>query len=452
MRVLLIQPFSTTVEGYFIPPFALLSVGESARQSGHTVKIIDRNIEYFTKKAIKDFNPDVVGISVFTGPMINDAIAVSRYVRETFGNRVKIVWGGIHPTLLPDQTIRNDFIDFLVIGEGEYTLVELLNVIEKNSDPRGVRGICFMENGGMVKTDCREFIKNLDVLPFVNWDLIKARKYFDHEIILLTSRGCPFDCNFCYNQEYNKRTWRGRSAAKVLAEMRRVEKITRSSSLMFFDDNFMANRERFLEIAGGLSRRYSLFIETRINYINKITMDALSKFKAVYMFVGIESGTDRMLKKMNKQITLAQIRDTFSLLKQYPNIHTTASVILGLPSETPEETLQSVRFVKTLKPSWISYFVYTPYPGSLFYKELAASGQFIPPSNTAGWAKLSPDILNLSGLAKKELRQTNAEVWLKSMQNVFWKVAKGDFRRIHGVIVNSFHRRAVAVLKKLGFD
>ena len=210
MKTILLQPNSITSRGILTAPLALLFIGEMARSHGHEVKIIDRNIDYSTKKFIKKFRPDVVGVSVFTGPLIKDAVSISKFVKKEFADETKVVWGGMHPSLLPEQTISNSFVDVVVIGEGEVTFAELLNSLESRKPLKDVKGICYKENGKIVKTAERKFV-DLDRMPFTNWGLVNAKKYLDLEIVMVTSRGCPYNCYFCYNQEFNRRRWRAQT-------------------------------------------------------------------------------------------------------------------------------------------------------------------------------------------------------------------------------------------------
>ncbi|GAG21490.1 unnamed protein product, partial [marine sediment metagenome] len=257
----------------------------------------------------------------------------------------------------------NNFVDVVVIGEGEITFAELLSALENRRPLKDVRGICYKENGKIIKTEGRQFL-DLDKMPFINWDLINAKKYLDLEIVMVTSRGCPYNCYFCYNQEFNKRRWRAQSAERVLEEVKRIEKITNNRNLKFHDDNFTVDKERVIKILKGLSKEYSLYIEARPDHIEKDFLDALKKFGKVWLFIGVESGSEALLKSMNKMVTTDIIRKAFKLTSSYGNILTTASVILGLPDETHREGLQTIAFVKSLNPTWITYCLYTPYPGS----------------------------------------------------------------------------------------
>jgi len=455
MKIILIQPNSITLRGILTPPLALLFIGETVRQQGHELKIIDRNIDCFTKNTIKKFKPDVVGISVFTGPLIKDAISISSFIKRELGSRTKIVWGGIHPSLLPEQTVSNNFVDIVVVGEGEITFAELLNALDDKKPLKDVKGICYKENGQVIKTEERKFA-DLNNLPPTNWGLINAKKYLDLEIVMVTSRGCPYNCYFCYNQEFHKRKWRAQSAERVLEEISQIERITTNRYLKFHDDNFTVDKKRTLKIFKGLSNKYSLFIETRPEYVDKDFLEALKKFRKVWLFIGVESGSETLLKNMNKKATLDMFRKTFKLINTYKNVFTTASVILGLPGETYKESLQTVAFVKSLKPTWITYCAFTSYPGSHYYNDLIRKHMLKTPSMTSEWANYTPDIgkldLGTTTSAKswnRKLRKLNFESWVEVFINI---IVKGDFHKIYRFFKDKIARLPLKLFSILNMD
>ena len=455
MKVLLVQPNSATMRGILTPPLALLFIGEMAARAGHEVKIVDRNIDYLTKNLLKKFKPDVVGVSVFTGPLIKDAVAVSKFVRKEFSTKTKIVWGGIHPSLLPEQTVSNDFVDVVVVGEGEITFTELLDAFEKQKPLSDIEGIYYKENNKIKKTQSREFA-DLDKLPFINWNLINAKRYLDLEIVMVTSRGCPYNCYFCYNQEFNKRRWRAQSAQRVLEEIKQVERITDNRNLKFHDDNFTVDRNRAIRILNGLSHNYSLYIETRPEHVGTDLLEALKKFRKVWLFIGAESGSEDLLKSMNKMLTKDIIREAFRLVRSYKNIFTTASVILGLPDETYEDALQTISFAKSLKPTWVTYCIYTPYPGTYYYNDLVKRGLLKEPAMTSDWSYYTPDIRKLNsefsyypGMQIRELKKIDFYSWVKVIFNI---ILKGDIHKAYRFFKDKLMRMPLYFFRVLTLD
>jgi radical SAM superfamily enzyme YgiQ (UPF0313 family) len=420
MKVCLIQPNSRVMRGTTAPPLGLMFVAGTCREAGHEVKIIDRNIEYFSIKKIKEYKPDIVGISAFTGPLLLDVIKISKKIKEMFGDDFPIILGGIHPSLLPEQTLENPYIDYVVRGEGEYTFLELIETIKNIGDLSKVKGIGYKENGNIILTEDRPFIKNLDELPMMPWDLVKAKKYFRLEITLVTSRGCPHNCAFCYNNDFNKGTWRGWGADRVLKEIKVIEKYTKNRYLKFHEDNFTVNKKRLYPLLDGLSSDYSLYIETRVGYVNEGFLSHLEKFKNVWLFFGVESGSQRLLNYIDKGTTLDQIENAFRLCNQKDNINTTASVILGLPTQTKEDVDITLAMLTKIKPTRYTFCLFTPYPGSPLYQELVQNGTFKPPKSMEEWANFSPDItdINFSEVDPKYIRKLHKWAWRKTILNI----------------------------------
>lgn len=387
MKVLLIRPNIITFRGTTAPPLALLFVGTYAKSKGHDVTILDRSTERFSYRRIAECKPDVVGITTITGAMLDDAIEVSRAIKKRWGAHTKVVWGGIHASLVPEQTLRNDYIDFVVIGEGEVTFHELLQALESGSDLSKVKGIGYKEGDRCVITPKREFIHDLDSLPPLDWSLVDARKYFRSDVTLVTSRGCAYDCAFCYNSQFNERRWRGWSTERTLAEIASAMRFAANKNLKFYDDNFGANRKRLLELLKRLDKDASLWMEIRIDSVDDEVIELLAQFKKVWMYFGVESGDESTLRKMDKRLTPDLVRRRFQQLKRYPNIDTTASVVVGCPGETAEQVRATIRFLKELNPTRHFVHIYFPVPGSRFFDEYLASGKLTMPATTEAWAE-----------------------------------------------------------------
>ena len=390
MRVALVQPKFKRFGDPVCPPLGLMSVAAVARNLGHDVEIIDRNLTPFTIRNLVDFAPDVVGVSSLTGPMLKDAIWVSKAVKRILGEHVPIVWGGMHATTLPTQVLNDDFVDFVVVGEGEYTFVELLDVLVKGGSISGVRGLAHKEGGTPAVNGGRPLIRNLDTLPALPWDMVNSSFYFRRDIALITSRGCPFTCAYCYNSEYEGRGWRPQSPDRVLRDIELAASHTRTRSLKLYDDNFPTNRRRCLAILRRVPAEYSLFVEVSPNFVDDEFLRVVSKLRKVWLFMGIESGSDRMLKKMHRRVSVDQIRRAFGLIRNYDNVRTIGNVVIGCPTETEEELRMSMELLREVNPTRYNVSIYTPYPGNTFFNELVAGG-FEAPKDTAGWARLVQD-------------------------------------------------------------
>lgn len=424
MRVALVQPNTRCLQGTVIPPFGIMYIAAMAREAGHDVKIFDRNIDFFSFSKIKKFNPDIVGVSGFTGPGLIDILNVTKQVKKMLN--IPIIMGGVHATFFPEQVLKNDSIDYVIVGEGEHTFIELLDAIDNRKNLFNIKGIGFKDPEAIVVTAKRELMKELDNLPKLPWDLVNYKKYFKFDIILITSRGCPYRCAFCYNLNFNKSTWRGMTADRVIEEIQHVEALTDNKNLGFHDDNFTADKDRVYKILDYLSPEYKLFIETRINYITKDFLDRFKKFKSVWFFIGVESGSQRILNKMRKGITVKQIEEAFDLINEY-GYSSTASVVVGSPTETEHELQLTKDLLARIKPTRYCYNIYTPYPGSEWYTDIIKDGKFKQPETFEEWGKYAGEILgtnianrNLSEIRSSKLIYIDIGSWVKTL----WEIVK----------------------------
>lgn len=439
MKIALIMPNVNTIEGTTCPPLGLMFMAAVLRQKEHKVKIFDRTIDFFVFTKLKRFKPDLIGLSAMTGPMLLDVIQIAKEAKSMFGVSFPVVMGGTHASLLPKQTLEHPLIDYVVIGEGEHTFAELVDAIENKNDLSKILGIGYKKDGKLIINKRRPLIENLDELPLVPWEMINYKKYFNYDLVLITSRGCPYKCGFCYNLQFNESRWRGMSAERVIKEIKNLEKLTTNRCLKFHDDNFTADKERLYKILNFLSPEYNLFIETRINYINEEFLKKLKKFKKVWLYFGVESGSQRILNKMKKAITVDQIRKAFQLCHKY-KCSTTASVVLGSPTETEEELEMTLKLLDEIKPTRYTYCLYAPYPGSPLFEEIVENGSFKPPANLEGWAKIATSIgnadlsiANLSPISSKKLKQLNKLSWKKTILST---IKAGEFHKIKMRLLN----------------
>ena len=249
MRIALVQPNARTLQGVTYVPLGLLYVSALLIKAGHSVKIFDRNLDFFVFHKLKKFRPDLIGISALTGSSLLDALKISKFAKQMFGKDFPIIWGGVHPSLLPSQTLENKYIDYVVIGEAEYSFLELVEALEKKRDLRSIKGIGFKgENNNIVITERRELIMDLDQLPKLPWHLINTKKYFRFDISIVTSRGCPYNCAFCYNLEFNEGRWRGMSVERVLSDIKDIKGIAKIKYLNFKDDILQLTERDFIRL------------------------------------------------------------------------------------------------------------------------------------------------------------------------------------------------------------
>ena len=365
-------------------PLSLLYIAASLQEEGFAVRILDMRLQDYRNYAVG--NPVFVGISCMTGLQIKYALEFARYVR-TQSPRCPIVWGGVHPTLLPEQTARNDFVDIVVRGEGELIIKDLANALTSNEPLEKVAGITY-NSDGLLKSNPDGKVMDLDAQPIdLPYDLLQMDKYpsvKSGRFHIQTSRGCPHRCGFCYNTIFNKNKWRGKSAKHVVDEIEYIlSKFPNIKIIDPIDDNVFVDKKRVEEICLGILDR-KLAIQWRGNcrfdYLStydKDFLELLEKAGCVELDFGGESGSDRLQRLICKDVTAEQMMQSVENLRRWaPSIEPFVSWMSGLPGETDEDLNQTFNLMDKMrqvnpKTQHYGIFVYTPFPSTVM--------QFLPP-------------------------------------------------------------------------
>ncbi|MDP2907778.1 MAG: radical SAM protein [Nanoarchaeota archaeon] len=395
------------VEGAIAPPFALLTVAAPLLKEGYKVKIIDQRVDDSWKINLKNElkkNPLYVGVSSMSGSQINFGLQISKEVREN-AKEIPIIWGGTHPTILPEQTLENPNIDIVVDGEGEDIVIELTKALEKNKELNDIKGIHFKrKDGSQVNTGPRPFINLDETLP-TPWELVNPEDYIYKDFYMRdvkrtldigqTSRGCPYSCGYCCSA-FIRKYWRPMSVKKSVEMITNDVRRFKLDSIWIRDDNFFANLERARQICQGMIDE-GLDVKwytsgTRADAINRMTHEQITTFKkagAEVFKIGAESGCDRILKLINKQCTVKDLHMANMKAKKY-DIIPAMSFIGGFPTETYDELMQTIDCmikVKRDNPATQveSMCIYTAYPKTGLWP-LALEHGLKPPQKLEEWA------------------------------------------------------------------
>jgi anaerobic magnesium-protoporphyrin IX monomethyl ester cyclase len=403
--IVMIQPHEGNYNKVMKPwvPLSLLSAAIKLDQEGYPVRIIDQRVEENWKelllRALTE-NPICLGVTSMTGSQILGAIEASRIVRSQNPN-ITIIWGGVHSTLFPEQTLANDFIDIVVKNEGEETFYHTVKNLEANLPLNDVAGICFKQADRIITNPERPFV-NLDDYAIPPYHLIDVHKYIhqyfsEKQVVELeSSRGCPYNCAFCYNEPYNHRKWRPLSPEKVVERLLYMKENYSLCSFHFVDDSFFISRERANEIMRIIiDRKLQVklgFQGIRVNTMARITDEELQLlYKAGTRFLqfGVESGSPRMLEVINKRIKVEEVIDLNRRLAAFPDLIPYYNFMCGFPTETKEDVFQTTalawQLLKENKKSLISPFHhYKPYPGTAL-ASLAMSNRFDIPQTLEAW-------------------------------------------------------------------
>lgn len=330
---------------------------------------------------IEQYSPDLLGITIVFSATLKSAENIAKMVKH-YDNKTKVVVGGPHATLAPSETLESEFFDYLVRGEGEQLLLELV----QGADFTTISGLSYKDDQGkIIHNPDRRFIENLNELPFSDprLQLIPLGDLNENFGVIATSRGCPKRCVFCSSPRLWGRKLRYRSISNVIAEMSQRYHEYGVRKFYFSDDNFNLNKNYAKELCRALianNLKIEFFCEANIGSFDRELMELMKEAGCIRLKLGMEAGTDRILKLMKKGITVAQIRETCSLAKEV-GIDYTLYVMIGMPSETLEEMRQTLELAGEMDANYVSLSVATPQVGTELHEMAAAQGIRILPES-----------------------------------------------------------------------
>ena len=388
------------------PPHSVLSIAAEIRND-YEVRIIDQRVEPSWKEIlVKELkkNPLCVGVSSMTGMQINFALEASKTIREY--SDAKVVWGGVHATLLPERTAMNENIDIVVRGEGEHTFKELVPALEKDQRLKGIKGLTYKTKGRIVSTEDRQFL-DMNALKETPWDLVNVKSYIHKSVVRKgskgeldigeTSRGCPFRCGFCYNSVFNKGCWRSLSVENTIKKIKSSIERFDLDVIWLRDDNFFVNIERARKVAEMLNKeKIKIFWYTsgiRIDLFERMSdkdIIELKKSGCEGFRFGVESGNQDILKLIEKNITPEQIYRVNERCKK-ADVIPHYSFMAGFPEESVNQVIDTVRMMKRLKSENKKAVIhvinmFTPYPGTKLF-DLAVKNGLKIPNNLEDWSR-----------------------------------------------------------------
>ncbi|MBA7499046.1 Anaerobic magnesium-protoporphyrin IX monomethyl ester cyclase [subsurface metagenome] len=396
MKVLLINPpidnmITTNIPTYvdeergYSPPLGIMYVASYAeKHTDYKIEILDMLAEEVRcdrlKNEIKKRKPDIVGITTTTFTLI-DVMLTAKAIKDV-DNNIKVILGGPHVNIYPEESIRRPEVDFLVFGEGEIAFTELIQNIESYKALRKIKGIVFKHNGKVINTGQRDLIENLDILPFPARHLTKVNRYNSllakraPVTTMMTSRGCPYKCLFCDRPHLGKR-FRARSAKNVVDEMEECVNMGIHEFLLY-DDTSTIDRQRVIDICDLIIERsldVGWDIRARVNTVDMEMLRALKRAGCERIHYGVESANPRILKILRKGITLRQVEKAFKMTKEV-GIDILAYFMIGSPTETREEIINTIEYAKRLQPDYVHFSITTPFPATPLYHMGLEQGVF----------------------------------------------------------------------------
>lgn len=322
-------------------------------------------------KVIEAFSPDFVGISA-KSVQIPSALEVAQICKE-IDPGTWVALGGSHPTTNVEEVLTNENVDFVIRGEGEITTLELVRCLEEGANSevslKKIDGLSFKDCQGILRHNPpRPLIPQLDLLPHPARQLLMNLESYPPDQLnsVMTSRGCPFRCTFCAAHNIWARKVRYRSIDNIIEEIKLLRFRYGIRNITFIDDSFTLDRKRTMEFCQrlldeGIKITWSCL--TRVNSLDEEVIKFMRKAGCTKVDIGVESGSERVLSFIKKEITLNQVRYTMKLLRRY-GIFTSVFFMLGLPGETIEDIKETQAFMKEIDPDWVCCGIFTPYPGT----------------------------------------------------------------------------------------
>lgn len=468
-QVLLLYPktgmdFGSTVA----PPLALLTIAAPLLKAGYKVKILDQRVRPITEEILTEElsgDPICVGISSMIGSQLYFALRLAEMVRRITGGKVPIVWGGCQPTVVPEQTIRNENADYVVIGEGDFTLLEMVERWEHKQSLEEIPGIMFKNGQNVVKTSPRPLLDVEKLLP-APWELVNIEDYIHRDMYISdrkrvlsigqTSRGCPFQCVFCSSSTLRYHKWRAISVDKAVNLI--VDSVKRFNLDGFWlrDDEFYIDRNRANAIFEGIINSgidVRFYTGTRCDVFMSATEEQVKTMKRAGVHTlkfGAESGSQRILDVMRKGIKVEQTIESNLRCKKY-GINAAFSLVIGCPTETFEDINKTIDLIHRLEKDnpqakFETMALFTVLPGTPSWP-MAIEHGLKPPTKLEEWTDWLFDDYDFEGKRMPWFKTRKERIWLGNI--AYMSVLAYSFEHAVGSARNIFWRYWFKAISKL---
>lgn len=375
---------------------------EVKKMSSHVSSYLNRlnNLEHpiwlEVESVIRRLKPDLVGITSYTASAksVYNVAAITKQINQ----EIKVVVGGPHSTVMPDEMINNSNIDFVVIGEGETTMAELLDDLDNSVKHKQIKGLYFKLNNEIFRNPGRDIYEDVNMLPFPAKDSVLGWKRLPPISfqVIYSSRGCPFKCIYCGSHRTHGRKLRLRDPINIVDEIEYTRRNFSTYNFFFCDDTFTANVSHAEAIVDEIMKRkldITWSCQTRPENITDALARKMKESGCQRVSIGVETGSDRIRKLIKKGNTNEQIREGVKKLRK-AGLGIVGFFMFGFPTETKEDMEDTVRFMKELDPEVVHCNIVTPDPGTELMEAMIQKGIIDP--NSQDWTSFfhqSPDML-----------------------------------------------------------
>ncbi len=398
------------------PHLGLAYIATYLKSKGIDCTVIDGKFESINSQELNNklefLRPDIVGITAMTHE-IQRAADIACTIKEIHHEILTII-GGPHVTALPEKTLLEfPSFDIAVFGEGEFTMLEIVDAWKDNTPIEQIMGIAYRDNNAVLVNSPREFIDNLDELPYPDWDLLPRSEHYP----IITGRGCPFRCNFCMRIMGNKE--RKRSVMNVFDEVKKCIEKHQPTYIHFLDETFTTNKNYLnqlldLMIDAEFEKVITWDAQTRADLVDLNLLVKMKTAGCEWLGFGIESGNVGILKASGKNITLDRAKEAIAIARK-AEIKTDAFFIIGHPYETRSTALDTINFARQLNSTRATFGIMVPYPGTKIH-DMAVNGEGYYKIISNQWHDFGKNIGNsveLDTLSRRELEKLQMLAYLK---------------------------------------
>jgi anaerobic magnesium-protoporphyrin IX monomethyl ester cyclase len=419
-------------------PLSLLCLASPLLQAGFEVKLVDNLLSPDYEKTILRESVDalLLGISVLTGPHIGSAVRVSKAVKR-LRPTLPIVFGGWHASLATQQTLREPFVDAIVRGQGELTLLELAQRIANKENWHGIRGLSFKDVDGKIVHEPERPVADINTLPAPAYHLADPGIYAGvsgvRQLAYTSSVGCPYQCNYCTDQVFYKRRFNAYRVERVVNELAELVPRYSIQHVPLFDSNFLVDRKRAVAIAKGIIAsgvRFQWDFQTSTDFLALMSDDdvrLLAESGVHHIGFGTESASQEVLAMMNKRFQHVDQMVETARKTHLAGIHVVFNIILGYPGETEAHRQQTFRIMSDIAKEYpkISFSpnIFTPYPGIPIWPQLKEMG-VREPQSLEEWETLALGTNVLPWLRGEELRRLRRSLEYFLLNNQIRKVTR----------------------------
>lgn len=442
MKVLIINPAPEHYTRARCAPLGCLAIASALQANGHTVKLLNRAISSGDIcSELDEFKPDFIGCSLLTAMAVKDCSYVSVEAKK---RGITVVWGGPFVSTRPDLVLELDFIDYISVGEGEGTWIEMLEKAESGDDMSCVKGLAFMKDGKYIYTGDREFL-DLSKLPPIDYSLIDVKKtlyknyHYDGIMGMYISKGCTGRCTFCYNRSFHNSCIRSRDIQTFIEEAKLLKNKYGAKAIAFADEFFGYNKETLRGICEAIidaELDMPWGAMTKIGVFDREDFELMYKAGCRWLEFGVESGSRTTLNRMKKGMKLEDVEKDIHICKEL-GIITLCYFIVGFPDETESELRETCELINKIKHAKFVCSYFSPLPGSEIFDKLVSDGRLNPPKNMKELSRtkiLYSPHPNLSQVKTLDLKVIRSHILWRSFTkksfiengNINYSIAKKD--------------------------